>query len=274
MAKTKERSKTTDTKRRKYRKRKPANISIWYIVGIISIVAGLIIWPYIGGRRMKVTGAKVPPGGYCYGIDISYYQQEIKWDSIRVMTDVRKRTTSSKLHAKDIKPVSFVFIKASEGDEMKDRKFVEHWDNAGAHGIKRGAYHFFRSSKDPLAQVENFIGAVSRLEPDDLPPVLDIETIHRGCSRQELNKKALVWLKKVESHFGKKPIVYSSAHFLRDILCDEIKDNYHIWVAHYDRNCPDFNEWVIWQFTDNAVIYGINGKTDLNATTKATLERL
>ena len=83
------------------------------------------------------SGAKVPPGAYCYGIDISHYQPGIEWDSLRVMTDARRFTTRSKLHAKDIKPVSFVFIKATEGSAMKDKKFRKHWDNAEKAGIRK-----------------------------------------------------------------------------------------------------------------------------------------
>lgn len=275
MAKSKKQNKTVPGKKRKRnRKKKPLIISFWYAGGIIFLAGCLIAWPYIRHGKVTETGAKVPSEGYCYGIDISSYQREIQWDSVKVMTDTKKRTTSSKLHAKDIKPISFVFIKASEGASMKDKKFTEHWSEAGRHGIRRGAYHFFRSSKDPVRQAENFIRAVGVIRETDLPPVLDIETIHKGCSIEELNDKALIWLEIIEDHYDRKPIVYSSAYFIRDILSDNITGHYPIWVAHYEKEEPDCRKWDIWQFTDKAVIFGIEGKVDLNATRVEILDSL
>lgn len=264
-------------RRRKSGKRKKIRqfrIGIWAIAGICAGLLLWFLWPYMVGGPREESGSKVPPGPFSYGIDISHYQHDVQWDSLMVMTDGRGRTTLSKLHAKDIKPVSFVFIKASEGASMKDKRFRVHWKSAGKSGIRRGAYHFFRSSKDPVQQAQLFIKTVGRLAPEDLPPVLDIETIHKGCSRKTLNDRALRWLKEVERHYGRKPVIYSSAHFIRDILSDEIKSNYPIWVAHYDTETPDHDNWDIWQFSDKAVVYGIDGYVDLNVVLPDALKAL
>ena len=107
-----------------------------------------------------------------------------------------------------------------------------------------------RKQKNSLReQAENFIKTVGELRYKDLPPVLDIETIHSGCSHKTLNDKALTWLKIIEKHYGRKPIVYSSASFIEDILCDEIKRDYPIWVAHYETDTPRYKDWDFWQFT-------------------------
>lgn len=269
--------KKTGKSRKKQRNRKKVRqlkVGIWAIAGIVLALAVWLSWPYVFRSGKAESGAKVPPGAYCYGIDISHYQPGIEWDSLRVMTDSRRFTTRSKLHAKDIKPVSFVFIKATEGSAMKDKKFRKHWDNAEKAGIRKGAYHFFRSSKDPVQQAKLFIRTVGNIGQDDLPPVLDIETIHKGCSRETLNSRALTWLKEVEKHYGRKPVVYSSAYFIRDILSKEIKEHYPIWVAHYEKDTPMHEGWHIWQFSDKAVVYGIEGYVDLNISTPAQLEKL
>jgi lysozyme len=255
------------SKRKKGRKKKNTRqlrIGLWSIAAIIASLVLCISLPYLFKGHKKDSGARVPSGAYCYGIDISHYQTKVNWDSLMVMTDSRRYTTTSTLHAKDISPVSFVFIKATEGSAMKDKYFRKHWKASERSGIRRGAYHFFRSSKDPELQASLFIKTVGRLKDGDLPPVLDIETIHKGCSKETLNRKALVWLKEVEKHYGKKPIVYSSSYFIRDILCKEIKDNYPIWVAHYETDKPMWKKWKIWQFSDKAVVYGIEGYVDLN----------
>ena len=261
------------------RKRKPIRIKVTaYVMSAVLIVllalAALIAKPYIKERGQVCKGASVPTGYYCYGIDISRYQPDIEWDKIKVLTDAQGRTTNSINQAKDIKNVSYVFIKATEGNSFKDKHFKRHWKNAGKTGIRRGAYHFFRSSKDAELQANHFIKTVGELSATDLPPVLDIETIHKGCSYKTLNDKALIWLKAVEKHYGRKPIVYSSASFINDILSKEITDNYPIWVAHYGVARPRCDKWHIWQFADNATVYGIAGEVDLNVTTEETLRKL
>ena len=270
--------KKTVQKRRKKR-RKPIKIKVTaYVLSAVFVVllalAALIAKPYFKERHIIDKGAAVPSGYYCYGIDISRYQSYIEWDKIKVLTDAQGRSTNSVNQAKDIRDVSYVFIKATEGNSFKDKYFKKHWKNAKKSGIRRGAYHFFRSSKDAETQARHFIRTVGELSADDLPPVLDIETIHKGCSYKILNDKALTWLKTVENHYGRKPIVYSSATFINDILCKEIKENYPIWVAHYGAPAPRCPRWHIWQFADDAVVYGIDGYVDLNVTTEQILNSL
>lgn len=281
MAKTAAKSKGGKKKaaQKRRNKRKPIKIKVTaYVMSAVFIVllavGALIAKPYIKERKIVDKGATVPSGYYCYGIDISRYQTDIEWDKIKVLTDAQGRTTNSVNQAKDIRNISYVFIKATEGNSFKDKHFKRHWRNAGKSGIRRGAYHFFRSSKDAEVQARHFIGTVGELSANDLPPVLDIETIHKGCSYKTLNDKALVWLKTVEKHYGRKPIVYSSASFINDILCKEIKENYPIWVAHYGVASPRCEKWHIWQFADNAIVYGIDGEVDLNVTTEQTLKTL
>ncbi|MBR5104662.1 MAG: glycoside hydrolase family 25 protein [Bacteroidales bacterium] len=281
MAKKSANSKGSKKKavRKRNRKRKPIKIKVTaYVMSAVLIlllaVAGLIAKPYIKEKNEVYKGASVPSGYYCYGIDISRYQTDIEWEKIKVLTDAHGRTTNSVNQAKDIRNISYVFIKATEGNSFRDKYFKRHWKNAGKRGIRRGAYHFFRSSKDAGLQANHFIRTVGDLSANDLPPVLDIETIHKGCSYKTLNEKALIWLKAVEKHYGRKPVVYSSASFINDILCKEIKENYPIWVAHYGVSRPRCDKWHIWQFADNATVYGIAGEVDLNVTTKETLETL
>lgn len=252
-------------KRKKKQKKRKIHVNIWAVVAIIIALAALVALPYIGDRKAEEKGAKLPSGAYSYGIDISHFQQKVDWDSLMVMSDGTRRTIRSMKHARDVKPVSYVFIKATEGSSMKDKDFHRNWKEAGERDIKRGAYHFFRSSKDPEHQARNFIKTVGALRYKDLPPVLDIETIHPGCSHKTLNERALKWLKTVEEHYDRKPIVYSSASFMENILSKEITENYPIWVAHYDTDKPRCSRWHIWQFTDQAVVHGIDGYVDLNA---------
>ncbi|MGN0195020.1 MAG: GH25 family lysozyme [Candidatus Cryptobacteroides sp.] len=235
------------------------------IAAICSGVLALVLTPMLLKKNGE-TGARVPKGIFGkYAIDISHHNGgKIVWDSLFVMTDASGRTTLSKDRAADIHRVSFAFIKATEGEEMVDRMFSENWKNAGESPVRRGAYHFFRSSKSAKAQADNFIRTVGTLRHGDLPPVLDIETMHRGCTKEALSASALEWLRKVEEHYGRKPVVYTSDHFASEILSREITEGYPLWIAHYDTPAPLTEDWAIWQFTDRAVIVGLHGKADLS----------
>ena len=246
------------------------NIGVWTAVGIAaSVILALMVMFISRGGGVHETGAKVPPGDWRYGIDISHHNADgIVWDSLYVLTDKRGKTIRDHHLAKDIRPVSFVFIKATEGVSMVDKDFKRNWQDAGRSGLRRGAYHFFRSSKDGDAQARLFIKTVGDLRFKDLPPVLDIETIHRGGSRKRLNEEALKWLRIIEDHYGKKPIVYAGASFAKDYLSKDITENYPVWIAHYEKDQPAFEGWTWWQFTDKAVVKGVPGLVDLNVMRK------
>jgi len=268
-----QRTKTYQTKRTRRKKKKPRNVNIgvWTAVGIAaSVILAMVILIFSrGGGSGHETGAKVPPGDWRYGIDISHHNAcGIVWDSLYVLTDKRGRTIRDHHLAKDIRPVSFVFIKATEGASMVDKDFKRNWRDAGRSSLRRGAYHFFRSSKDGETQAKLFIRTVGDLRFKDLPPVLDIETIHRGGSRERLNEEALKWLEIIENHYGKKPIVYTGASFAKDCLGKDITDNYPVWIAHYEKDQPSFDGWTWWQFTDRAVVKGVPGLVDLSVMRK------
>lgn len=264
-----QKARTSPAKRPRRKKRKPkkVNIGVWTAVGIAAsvILALAVMFISQGGGGGHETGAKVPPGDWRYGIDISHHNAgDIVWDSLYVLTDKRGKTIRDHHLAKDIRPVSFVFIKATEGVSMVDKDFKRNWQDAGRSGLRRGAYHFFRSSKDGEAQARLFIKTVGDLRFKDLPPVLDIETIHRGGSMKKLNEEALKWLETIEGHYGKKPIVYTGSSFARDWLSKRITDNYPVWIAHYEKDRPDFDGWIFWQITDKAVVKGVPGPVDLS----------
>jgi len=243
---------------KKARKKAKMRLSPWVVAGALVLLLAGILYPYIRAGRFASTGAKIPEGSREFCVDFSHHNDAIVWDSLKVVVDRRGRTTRDLLHAKSVYPVSTVILKATEGEKMVDKCFADYWAEAGKREYRRGAYHFFRSSKDPEKQAALYISTV-RLRHKDLPPVLDVETMHGGCTREELNRRVLVWLRKVEKHYGRKPIVYTSDSYARDILSPDITANYPMWIARYNPKEPRFPDWKMWQFTDEAIVYGANG---------------
>lgn len=252
-----------NVKRRKKAKKRTIRLNVWGILGILAAACLFVAWPYIKHGRFATYGTSVPEGYDYFCLDISHYNGDIVWDSLKVAIDPRGHTTRSVIHAKRILPVRWVVVKATEGEKMVDDRFQDFWSEAGRINTSRGAYHFFRSSKDPRKQAENYIASV-KLRKSDLPPILDVETIHKGCTRKMLNDRVLTWLEIVEKHYGRKPIVYTSDSFARTYLSSDVTANYPLWIARYNEEPPRTSNWSIWQFTDKALVIGAPGYSDLS----------
>ena len=198
---------------------------------------------------LKGYGVCMPAGYQVHGIDISHYQGEVDWNML-------EQTRQGQF------PVKFIFMKATEGGDFSDRKFVANFDSARAHGFIRGAYHFYNPKTDANRQADFFIRSV-KLEPGDLPPVLDIEK--KGKSVKKLQDDLKIWLRKVENHYGVKPIIYASYKFKTKYLNDPVFDSYPYWIAHYYVDSVRYQgDWKFWQHTDVGTLPGIDEEVDLN----------
>ena len=200
---------------------------------------------------MKGYGVCLPCSYEVHGIDISHYQGKIDWETLS-----RNRHTEF--------PLCFIFLKATEGGDHGDDTFAQNFGEARKYGFIRGAYHYFIPKTDADKQADFFIRTV-QLEKGDLPPVLDVETIGKKQSPQELKTAVKTWLDKVESHYGVKPILYTSYKFKERYLNDSVFNTYPYWIAHYYVDSVRYEgQWNFWQHTDVGTVPGIEKEVDLN----------
>lgn len=182
------------------------------------------------------------------GFDVSEYQGKINWEEV----------DSVEMHQ-----LHYVFIRATAGSDKVDSKFKENWKKAQKTNLICGAYHYYRPNENSIEQAKNFIRTV-HLKKGDLPPVLDIEKLPKTQSIDSLKVGLKRWVGYIYKHYKVKPIIYSGEKYYEDFLKDEFED-YTFWIANYNpwKEKMD-NEWLFWQFTEKAVINGINQKVDLN----------
>ena len=183
------------------------------------------------------------------GFDVSEYQGEINWEQT--------------YHIEEAFELSYVFIRATAGENRIDSRFEENWKGAKARQLIRGAYHYYRPNENSIEQATNFINNVT-LQKGDLPPVLDIEKLPKTQSVARLKIGLRNWLSAVEKHYGVKPIIYSGESYYKDFLKEEFSE-YPLWIANYNfwRNDLE-SDWQFWQFTEKAKIEGIDAMVDLN----------
>ena len=160
----------------------------------------------------------------------------------------------------------FAFIKATEGGDHLDPKFLQNWYGAKAAGVPRGAYHMLYWCRPASEQALWFMLNVP-YDPDALPPVLDLEWNHHsrscpnGAPADVALEKIKIMLDVMESHTGKRPIIYTDVAFYRDVLSGELKD-YNFWlrsVAAEPQAIYGDRPWLFWQFTTTGHVPGIAG---------------
>ncbi|MEH1829005.1 MAG: GH25 family lysozyme [Nostoc sp.] len=217
-----------------------------------------------GGNKVDSTEiaivASVNPNGFERGIDVSDHDGSVNWPQVRSAG------------------FTYAFAKATEGRTWKADTFPKNWRQIQGAGIIRGAYHFFRPSVDPKEQARNFldyVASVEPIQPEDLPPALDLEhfpdSVRReweSVSKPERVQRVRTWIDIVETEINRKPIIYTSFGFWDEFMSG-VKDfsSYPLWVAHYPTN-PTLNNpkpliprewktWAFWQYSDTTEVPGI-----------------
>ncbi len=248
---------------RKKSKKKSKTPMLAVLIGVLSVL--LISGAYIGlnpdvrnsiSRWIKGKDARI------YGIDLSRYQTDIKWNEIGIYYDTKRDTiTFEKTH--ECLPASFVFLKATQGRAF-DKTYSEKKQCAIAHGYKTGAYHVLINDTNIVNQAHNFM-EVAQLDSSGFPPILDIESDYVGKPYSEYRLKVLQWLQLVEDATGGKPLIYCSDKTREKVLNTPEFDTYHFWIARYDTTPPrSKDDWLFWQFTEKGKVRGIKGKVDIS----------
>ncbi|MEG2514052.1 MAG: glycoside hydrolase family 25 protein [Bacteroidaceae bacterium] len=255
--------KTSSTRKGKRRKKHSLReIPHWLrvILTICTVVAFSLAFYYFFIRPYayrwkpcygcKEYGVCMPVGYEVHGIDISHFQGQIDWQQLSNVQSLKF-------------PISFVFMKATEGGDLKDETFEQNFKSAREHGFIRGAYHFFNPKTSAQKQADFFINTV-KLDTGDLPPVLDVEKIG-DLNQKSLKAELRIWLNSVEQHYKVRPILYTSYKFKTKYLSDTVFDTYPYWIAHYYVDSVKYQgKWQFWQHTDVGSIKGIPESVDLN----------
>ena len=220
------------------------------------------------GERMVYTTERI------YGIDISRYQHEqgrkrfnINWKQLRIK-GLGRRISTNRVNGEVDYPVSFVYIKSTEGISILNRYYANDYRSCHLNKIPVGAYHFFSTRQDPTAQANHFLRHTS-FKRGDLPPMLDIEPsdamIKQMGGPEILFKNIRTFLKVVERRLGVRPLLYINQRFVNTWLdyAPDLKKDYHFWIARYGEYKPDIH-LSLWQLSADGYVKGIQGHVDLN----------
>lgn len=208
--------------------------------------------------NINMTYAITPSSDPQYqGIDVSDWQGYIDYSQVRASG------------------IEVVYIKASQGSNIKDPYVDINYENAKANGLKVGFYHFLTATNTEEAEQEaQFFASVISGKEADCKLVMDYE-VFGGVSVEESNNIAQVFLESVRRLTNKEVIVYSDLSNARDRFGSNIADNYELWLAYYG----DYNDltnvetsWETWigiQYTDSGAVAGVSGNVDRDLYTES-----
>lgn len=215
-----------------------------------------------------------------HGIDVSGWQGDIDWKAV----------------AADDYEIGFALIRATEGGHIietdsrgyLDRQFVKNWNDATEAGLIVGAYHVARVSDgtgtggyellmDARSEASWFWKILEEIGWDTtkhLPPVLELRWDKRataaGITAAETLDWALEFISEMTNFCGRKPMVYSSPGFWKQMLLQDPRlSEFPLWESDIDnpagspQTLADWN-WQIHQHSFRGTIDGITGNVGLN----------
>jgi lysozyme len=215
------------------------------------VPAGAVTAPNFGDAKPADAGGRSPESYPVHGIDISKYQTAIDWPAARA------------------NGVNFAFIKATEGGDIFDPMFMDHWRGAARAGVQRGAYHFWYHCRPAAEQARWFIRHVPK---GGLPPVLDMEwtpfsptcTVRKPGA--EIRAEAAEFMNLLAAHYGQRPILYTTVDFFTENQMWRLSGN-EFWlrsVAGHPGDRYGGQAWTFWQYTGTGLVPGIAGTADVN----------
>lgn len=224
------------------------------LVGFYASLFALYLWGKGHKLQFNYPSQALYP---VKGLDLSHHQGDIDWSQIKSQG------------------YQFVFLKATEGEGFRDKRYKFNYDGAKSIGLKVGAYHFWSFCKDPRKQIQNILETVPRLG-GDLVPALDMETIKK-CEYTSLEEEKRVILghlkfalEELSFQFGKPPVIYTTTEFLNQhpIIKDQ---ETQYWVRSLV-GPPSLvgADWLLWQYHNAGRVDGISGPVDLNVIKEAS----
>ncbi len=184
------------------------------------------------------------------GIDVSDWQGYIDYNQVRNSG------------------IEVVYIKASQGKNIKDPYFELNYENAKANNLKVGFYHFLTATTvEEAEQQAIFFASVISGKQADCKLAMDYEQFG-GVSTEEINQIAMAFIQKVKEITEKQVIIYSDLYNSENTFNSELSSQGELWLAYYGdyRNLENvnsrWNKFIGVQYTDKGNVAGINGNVD------------
>lgn len=185
------------------------------------------------------------------GIDISYHQGNIDFGKVKNQVD-------------------FVMIRSGYGMYQEDKNFRKYADECERLKIPYGFYHYSyaRNIKEADIEVTGMLNSIKSYNPT-YPIAIDMEDSDNwkanngNPSNRTYQDICEYFCNKLEEN-GYYAIIYANKDWLENRLNTPRLDRFDKWLAQWGEK-PTYNKpFGMWQYSNQGVIDGINGRVDLN----------
>lgn len=204
----------------------------------------------------ELTGIQASEKNRSFGIDVSKWNKEIDWESLRAAG------------------VEFAIIRCGyrgsvTGTLVEDPYFYRNLEGAKKAGISVGLY-FFTQAVSVVEAVEeaSMVLCLNGGQALDYPIFIDTEGAGGNGRADHLDtatRSAVceAFCETIE-HAGYRSGIYASRNWLNHNLDMSGLDEYVVWLAEY-REQPEYDgKYQMWQYTSEGSIDGIEGRVDFN----------
>ena len=210
----------------------------------------------IGGVKYNfASDGALSQGSGTLGIDVSKYQPNINWASVKASG------------------ISYVIIRcgyrgASTGALIEDPYFRSHIKGAKAAGLKVGVYFFTTAVTEAEAVEEaSMCAALCSGYGLNYPVFMDCESSGRpgymNLSAGQRTSIIKAFCSTIRSA-GYTPGVYANKTWLTSYMNASELSGYKIWLAQYNTQVTYRGRYDLWQFTSKGSVNGIPGNVDMN----------
>ena len=180
------------------------------------------------------------------GIDLSYCQKNIDWN--KVVTD-------------------FAIIRAGYGKYVaqKDEMFESHYSALKKKNVPTGAYWYSYAMTEAEAKEEAKVCIqILKGKKFEYPIYYDVENQNQyNLGKAKVSAIIKAFCAEMEKA-GYWVGVYTNTNWYLNVITDDIKTRYAIWIAHWDVSKPGISgPYGVWQYKVGTV-QGIPGRCDMD----------
>lgn len=181
------------------------------------------------------------------GIDVSRYQGEIDWQTVKNAG------------------IEFAMIKALQGSKKIDPCFARNASGAQKAGVPFGIYVYSKakSKEDALAEARAAVALAGEYELL-YPIAIDVESAHlRLMESADLAGIINIFCAEVKAS-GYLPLIYSNKDWLLNVIPKECSAKWDVWLAQWRKSDPDYpGPFTMWQYGKGEVP-GVENKADMD----------
>ena len=185
------------------------------------------------------------------GIDVSEYQAKIDWDKVK--TD----------------DVNFAILRIGYGMDItsQDDKYIKrNIEECERVGIPFGVYLFSYANtvEKAKSEAEHTLRLIKghTLKMGVWYDIEDSKT--SGAVGKETLTNIINTYCNIIKNSGYNVGIYANLNWLNNKIEKSVQKEYPIWVAQYYKECQYEGDYILWQYTNEGKVNGINGNVDMN----------